>query len=53
MARYPVLRDETERIVNMRVREREQKTKDQLILLVHIQDAYINTNHEDFVGFAK
>lgn len=53
MARYPALREETERIVNSRMREQEQKAKDQLVLLVDIQVAYMNTNHEDFIGFAK
>ncbi len=53
MARFPQLREETERIVNTRVREREQKAKEQLILSVDIQLAYMNTNHEDFIGFAK
>ena len=53
MARFPALREETERIVNTRIREREQKAKDQLILLVDVQLAYMNTNHEDFIGFAK
>ena len=53
MVRYPRLRDECERIVSMKVREDEQKTKDQLVLLVDIQLAYMNTNHEDFIGFAK
>ena len=53
MARYPRLREETERIVNTRIREREQVTKEQLKLMVDIQLAYMNTNHEDFIGFAK
>lgn len=53
MNRYPRLREETERIVNTKVREREQNAKDQLMLLVDIQLAYMNTNHEDFIGFAK
>jgi len=53
MARFPLLREETERIVNTRVREREQIAKEQLILLVEIQLSYMNTNHEDFIGFAK
>jgi len=53
MARFPLLREETERIVNTRVREREQIAKEQLILLVEVQLAYMNTNHEDFIGFAK
>ena len=53
MARFPQLREETERIVNTRIREREQVTKQQLILFVEIQLAYMNTNHEDFIGFAK
>lgn len=52
MARYPQLREETERIVNSRIREREQVAKTQLILFVDIQLAYMNTNHEDFIGFA-
>lgn len=53
MCRYPRLREETERIVNTRIREREQMCKEQLILSVDIQLAYMNTNHEDFIGFAK
>lgn len=53
MTRFPHLREESERIVNTHMREREQKTKEQLILLVEIQLAYMNTNHEDFIGFAK
>ena len=53
MARYPRLREETERIVNTRIREREQMAKQQLTLMVDIQLAYMNTNHEDFIGFAK
>ncbi|CAH1786433.1 unnamed protein product [Owenia fusiformis] len=53
MSRYPRLREDTERIVNTRIRECEQKTKDQLVLMVDIQLAYMNTNHEDFIGFAN
>ena len=53
LSRYPRLREETERIVNTRVREREQEAKDQLMILVDIQLSYMNTNHEDFIGFAK
>uniref|UniRef100_A0A671T651 Dynamin-2 n=1 Tax=Sinocyclocheilus anshuiensis TaxID=1608454 RepID=A0A671T651_9TELE len=50
---YPRLREETERIVTTYVREREGKTKDQVLLLIDIELSYINTNHEDFIGFAK
>lgn len=53
MTRYPRLREELERIVSTQVREREQRAKDQLILLVDYELAYMNTNHEDFIGFAK
>uniref|UniRef100_A0ABM0LYJ9 dynamin GTPase n=1 Tax=Saccoglossus kowalevskii TaxID=10224 RepID=A0ABM0LYJ9_SACKO len=53
MARYPRLRDETERIVTTHIRETEQKTKEQVLMLVDIQLAYMNTNHEDFIGFAN
>uniref|UniRef100_A0A8C9W834 Dynamin 2a n=1 Tax=Scleropages formosus TaxID=113540 RepID=A0A8C9W834_SCLFO len=50
---YPRLREETERIVSTYIREREGKTKDQILLLIDIELSYINTNHEDFIGFAK
>ncbi|NXA43285.1 DYN2 protein, partial [Eudromia elegans] len=50
---YPRLREETERIVTTHIREREGRTKDQILLLIDIELSYINTNHEDFIGFAK
>jgi len=53
MQRYPRLREEVERIVTTQIREREQKCKDQIILLNDSELAYMNTNHEDFIGFAK
>ena len=53
MSRYPRLREETERIITTYVRQREQLCKEQLILLVDCELAYMNTNHEDFIGFAK
>lgn len=53
MARYPRLREETERIINTQLREREQVTKEQLLQYTEFQLAYINTNHEDFIGFTK
>lgn len=53
MSRYPRLREEVERIVTTQIREREQKCKDQIILLNDSELAYMNTNHEDFIGFAK
>jgi len=39
--------------VNTRVREGEQRTKEQLLTMIDIQLAYMNTNHEDFIGFAE
>ncbi|XP_052747455.1 dynamin isoform X6 [Bicyclus anynana] len=53
MSRYPRLREETERIIMSHVRSREQQCKDQLILLIDCELAYMNTNHEDFIGFAN
>ncbi|CAL1588175.1 unnamed protein product [Knipowitschia caucasica] len=50
---YPRLREETERIVTTHIRETEGKTKDQVLLLIDIELSYINTNHEDFIGFAN
>lgn len=53
MNRYPRLREETERIITSYIRNQEQKCKEQLVLLVECELAYMNTNHEDFIGFAK
>uniref|UniRef100_A0A8C5DBF1 Interferon-induced GTP-binding protein Mx n=1 Tax=Gouania willdenowi TaxID=441366 RepID=A0A8C5DBF1_GOUWI len=50
---YPRLREETERIVTTYVRERDSKTKDQVLQLIDIELSYINTNHEDFIGFCR
>ncbi|XP_042178151.1 dynamin-2 isoform X4 [Oncorhynchus tshawytscha] len=50
---YPRLREETERIVTTNIRDRESQAKDQVLLLIDVQVAYINTNHEDFIGFAN
>jgi dynamin GTPase len=53
MSRYPRLREETESIVSARIREQEQVSKQQIMQLIDIQLAYMNTNHEDFIGFAN
>lgn len=50
MSRYPRLRDETERMVKRCSSEKERLTEDQIRLLIEFELAYINTNHEDFVG---
>ncbi|XP_035375643.1 SUN domain-containing ossification factor isoform X2 [Electrophorus electricus] len=50
---FPMLREETERIVTSHIRERESRAKEQVLLLIDVQLAYINTNHEDFIGFAN
>ena len=48
VGRYPRLKEEIEQIVAEHIRDREQQTKDQLNLLIDIELAYMNTNHEDF-----
>ena len=53
MNRYPRLREETERIITTYIREKESKCKDQVLMLIDCELAYMNTNHEDFIGFAK
>ncbi|XP_051557097.1 dynamin-3-like [Myxocyprinus asiaticus] len=50
---FPHLREETERIVTSHIRDRESCAKVQVLLLIDVQLAYINTNHEDFIGFAN
>ncbi|XP_004423570.1 PREDICTED: dynamin-1 isoform X9 [Ceratotherium simum simum] len=53
LQQYPRLREEMERIVTTHIREREGRTKEQVMLLIDIELAYMNTNHEDFIGFAN
>jgi len=53
MNRYPRLREETERIITTYVREKEQACKEQIMMLIDCELAYMNTNHEDFIGFAN
>ncbi|GMT04153.1 hypothetical protein PENTCL1PPCAC_26327 [Pristionchus entomophagus] len=53
MVRFPRLRDEVERVVVTNMREKEQNAKSQISLLVDYELAYMNTNHEDFIGFSK
>ncbi|KAM9848253.1 dynamin 3a [Aulostomus maculatus] len=53
LSSFPKLRDETERIVTCEIREQERKCRDQILLLIDIQLAYINTKHEDFIGISN
>jgi len=53
MTRYPRLREEAERIIATQIRQKEQYCKEQICLLNDCELAYMNTNHEDFIGFAK
>jgi len=53
MNRYPRLKEETERIITTYIREKESKCKDQIMMLIDCELAYMNTNHEDFIGFAN
>ncbi|XP_053195367.1 dynamin-1a isoform X1 [Scomber japonicus] len=53
LAQYPMLREEMEKIVTQHIRDRENRTKDQVLLLIDIELSYMNTNHEDFIGFAN
>ncbi|KAM4629353.1 dynamin 3a [Polymixia lowei] len=53
LSSFPKLREETEKIVTTEIREQESKCKDQVLLLIDVQLAYINTNHEDFIGFTN
>uniref|UniRef100_A0A8C5D9A2 Interferon-induced GTP-binding protein Mx n=1 Tax=Gouania willdenowi TaxID=441366 RepID=A0A8C5D9A2_GOUWI len=53
LAQYPQLREEMERIVTQHIRDRESRTKSQVLLQIDIELSYMNTNHEDFIGFAN
>ncbi|CAF0728993.1 unnamed protein product [Adineta ricciae] len=53
MKRYPLLRQSTEELLIQYLREREIATKQACTAYVQTQLAYINTNNEDFIGFAS
>ncbi|UJR33401.1 hypothetical protein I4U23_020847 [Adineta vaga] len=53
MKRYPLLRQSTEELLTQYLREREIATKQACAAYVQTQLAYINTNNEDFIGFAS
>merc|ERR1712038_1268748 len=53
MNRNPRPREETERIITTYIREKEAACKDQIMMLIDCELAYMNTNHEDFIGFAN
>ena len=52
MAKYPRLRDEVERVVSGHIKNGEVRAKDHVTLLIDIELSYINTNHQDFIGYA-
>jgi dynamin GTPase len=52
MKRYPLLRQATEELLTQYLREREILTKQACSTYVQTQLSYINTNNEDFIGFA-
>ncbi|XP_034085616.1 dynamin 3a isoform X5 [Gymnodraco acuticeps] len=51
LSSFPKLQEETERLITTEIREQESKCKEQVLMLIEIQLAYINTKHEDFIGF--
>ncbi|KAJ8979051.1 hypothetical protein NQ317_010302 [Molorchus minor] len=53
MSRFPRLREVVENIITIYIRRREQHCKDQLSIYIDCQLSYMNTNHEDFIGFAN
>ncbi|KAM8745078.1 dynamin 3a isoform 4-T5 [Acanthopagrus schlegelii] len=53
LSSFPKLQDETERIITTEIQQQESKCREQILLLIDIQLAYINTKHEDFIGFTN
>ncbi|CAG5112235.1 Oidioi.mRNA.OKI2018_I69.chr2.g6474.t1.cds [Oikopleura dioica] len=53
MANFPTLREEVDRLVATYIRQQEGKTKDFIDNLFAYETAYINTNHDDFIGFTQ
>ena len=53
ISRYPLFRDETERLATSCIRQKEQACKDQVDMIIGSELAYINTNHDDFLEMAN
>jgi len=53
MEAFPLLREEVDRIVSEHIRNNENRCKDHVRFLLDFELAYINTNHEDFIGFTQ
>lgn len=53
VGRYPRLRESIEQIVTNYMRQQEAFSKQSISMLVDFELAYMNTNHEDFIGFSK
>ncbi|KAH7728285.1 dynamin 3 [Aphelenchoides avenae] len=51
--RYPRLRDCVEQIVTNFMRAQEAYAKQHISMIVDFELAYMNTNHEDFIGFSN
>ncbi|XP_075895369.1 dynamin 3a isoform X2 [Nelusetta ayraudi] len=49
---FPALQEQTEKIVATKIQQQERKCKDQVLLFLDVQLAYINTKHEDFIGMS-
>ncbi|CAH1990886.1 unnamed protein product [Acanthoscelides obtectus] len=53
ISRFPRLREVIERLITAHIGKREMACKDQLSVYIDCQLSYMNTNHEDFIGFAN
>uniref|UniRef100_A0AC34RFI0 Dynamin GTPase n=1 Tax=Panagrolaimus sp. JU765 TaxID=591449 RepID=A0AC34RFI0_9BILA len=53
VTRYPKLRDCIEQNVTNYMRQQEAYAKQQILMIVDYELAYMNTNHEDFIGFSN
>uniref|UniRef100_A0A8C2XRV4 Interferon-induced GTP-binding protein Mx n=1 Tax=Cyclopterus lumpus TaxID=8103 RepID=A0A8C2XRV4_CYCLU len=53
LSSFPKLQEETERIVSTEIQAQESRCRDQVVLLIDMQLAYVNTKHEDFIGFTN
>ncbi|XP_073243660.1 dynamin-1-like [Porites lutea] len=51
MDKYPLLRDQVKKIVVQHGRKGEAKSKDQVLMFIDMELAYINTNQPDFIGY--
>ena len=53
IGRYPLFREETEKVITSYVRQKEMECREQVNLIINCELAYMNTKHDDLMKYAN